>query len=96
MCPPASYTVTLRFADLAVAQAGKRVMEITLEDTIGGDGAGHLCPGRAGVPLTRTYTVPVTDGQLNIDFAKIGGPGAEVPMVSAVAVAYAGPLPRAA
>ena len=91
--PPATYTVTLRFAEFAVTQAGKRVMEIQLEKNIVEAALDVYALKGSTATLDRNYTVVVTDGQLNIDFAKIGGPGAEVPMVAAVAVTYAGPLP---
>ncbi len=92
---PATYQVTLRFAELAVVQADKRVMQITIEGNPVETALDVYALTGGGASLDRTYTVPVADGQLNIGFTKIGGRGAENPMVAAVAVAYVGPLPAA-
>ena len=92
---PASYQVTLRFAELAVAQAGKRVMDIAIEGAPVEAALDVYALVGGNAPLDRVYNVPVTDGQLNVDFKKVGGLGAEVPMISAVAVVYLGPLPTA-
>ena len=55
--PPATYQVTLRFAELAVAQAGKRVMEITLEKNIVEAALDVYALVGSSASLDRVYTV---------------------------------------
>lgn len=83
--PNGSYEVTLKFAEFVAADADDRVMRITIEGTIV-ESAFSIFAAAPGTyrALDRVYTVAVTDGILNIMFAKASA-GKE-PAVSAVRV----------
>ncbi|MGC8786912.1 MAG: S8 family serine peptidase [Anaerolineae bacterium] len=82
--PNGTYKVTLRFAEFEVSKANDRVMRITIE--------GVVVEGRLSIyslvgrytALDRQYQVTVSDGVLNIAFAKDGGK--KNPVVSAIEV----------
>lgn len=84
--PNGSYEVTLKFAEFVVANANGRIMRITIERTQVEPALSIFAeaPGRYRA-LDRVYTVSVTDGVLNIIFAKASGSDKE-PVVSAVRV----------
>ena len=82
--PNGAYTVRLRFAELAATAAGQRVMQISLEGAVVESALDVYATAGSAAALERTYTVTVTDGVLNIAFAKTGG--SLPPMVSAIAV----------
>ena len=82
----ATYQVRLRFAELATTTAGARTMKITIEGTVVEEALDvvTLAPGKA-VAFDWTYPVSVTDGVLNIGFAR--GAGASLdPVISAIEV----------
>jgi len=82
--PNDTYWVTLRFAEFEVSKSTDRVMRITIE--------GALVEERFSIyglvgkytALDREYQVTVSDGVLNIQFAKNGGK--KNPVVSAIEV----------
>jgi hypothetical protein len=82
--PNGAYTVRLRFAELVATAAGQRVMQISLEGAVVESALDVYATAGSATALERTYTVTVTDGVLNIGFAKKGG--SRPPMVSAIAV----------
>jgi hypothetical protein len=82
--PNGAYTVRLRFAELAATAAGQRVMQISFEGAVVESALDVYAAAGSARALERTYTVTVTDGVLNIGFAKNGG--SLPPMVSAIAV----------
>ncbi len=89
--PNGTYNVTLKFAEFAVSKAGDRVIKITIEGVVVESTLDiYKLVGKA-TALDRTYTVTVTDGLLNIAFARNGG--RNDPVVSAVGVVSAGPPP---
>ncbi len=78
------YTVELEFAELRTQSAGSRLFDVHLEGT---EVARRLdVAGEAGAfgALRRTYTVTVTDGQLNIRFFTYRGFG--LPIVNGVRI----------
>jgi len=82
--PNGAYTVRLRFAELAATAAGQRVMQVSFEGAVVESALDVYAAAGSARALERTYTVTVTDGVLNIGFAKNGG--SLPPMVSAIAV----------
>ena len=83
--PNGTYEVTLRFAEFEVSKASDRQMRITIEGAIVESALSiYGLVGRYAA-LDKVYQVTVSDGQLNIQFAKAGGK--KKPVVSAVAVA---------
>lgn len=82
--PNGTYNVTLKFAEFVVSKAGDRVMKITIEGVVVENTLDiYKLVGKA-TALDRTYTVTVSDGLLNIAFARNGGKND--PVVSAIAV----------
>ena len=83
--PSGSYEVTLKFAEFVAADGDDRVMRITIEGTIVEPALSIFTEaGGKFKALDRVYTTSVTDGILNIVFAKASA-GKE-PVVSAVRV----------
>lgn len=83
--PNGNYEVTLKFAEFVASDGDDRVMRITIEGTIVEPALSIFteAPGKYRA-LDRVYTTSVTDGILNIAFAKVSA-GKE-PVVSAVRV----------
>ncbi len=88
--PSGTYQVTLKFAEMAYADTS-RTETISFEGVATDTFSIYTLVGKA-TALDKTYTVTVTDGLLNIAFAK--GPGASrTPAISAIEVKSAGPTP---
>jgi hypothetical protein len=77
--------VTLKFAEFEVGKAGDRLMRITIEDVVVENALDLYAAVGKAAALDRVYTASVSDGVLNIVFAKTGGSRKE-PQVSAIAV----------
>ncbi len=82
--PNGTYTVKLRFTEFEVSKVGDRKMKITLESTVVESALDVYATVGKAIALDKTYTISVSDGVLNIAFAKNGG--AKNPMVSAIEV----------
>ena len=82
--PNGNYEVTLKFAEFATTKSTARIMRITLETTIVENALSVYGLVGKAVALDKVYTIAVSDGVLNIAFAKNGG--TLNPMVSAVQV----------
>ena len=82
--PNGSYRVTLRFAEFVATRAGVRVMRLSLEGAAVETWLDVYATTGKAAALNKTYAVTVSDGVLNIAFAKAGGTYA--PMVSAIEV----------
>ena len=85
--PDGTYQVRLRFAEFSTTTVGARAMKITIEGAVVENALDVVkdAPGKAVAFNTRTYQVTVTDGVLNIGFAR--GTGASLdPMISAIEV----------
>lgn len=89
--PNGTYQVELSFVEFAANKAGDRVMRITLEGATVENALDVYAMAGKGTLLQRSYTVTVSDGVLNIGFAKNGGNKA--PMISAIAVRTNGATP---
>ncbi|MGC8780124.1 MAG: malectin domain-containing carbohydrate-binding protein, partial [Anaerolineae bacterium] len=89
--PNGTYQVELSFVEFAANKAGDRVMRITLEGATVENALDVYAVVGKGTLLQRSYTVTVSDGVLNIGFAKNGG--SKAPMISAVLVRSAGVSP---
>ncbi|MEV6107974.1 malectin domain-containing carbohydrate-binding protein [Streptomyces sp. NPDC051940] len=83
--PDGVYEVELDFAEVSGTRPGRRVFDVLAEGTrrlagldVARDAGGEF---RA---LTRTFTVPVSDGRLNLEFAALVGK----PLVNAVRVTH--------
>ena len=90
--PNGSYQVTLKFAEFAVSKATERTMKITIEGVVVEPSfsiIGSHPPDSAVIGMytayDRTYTTTVSDGILNIAFARSGAARKD-PVVSAVEV----------
>ncbi len=83
--PNGVYQVTLKFAEFEVGKAGDRLMRITIEDVVVENALDLYAAVGKAAALDRVYTASVSDGVLNIVFAKTGGSRKE-PQVSAIAV----------
>jgi hypothetical protein len=82
---PGTYKVTLKFAEFGVSKSGARVMKITMEGAVVENGLDlYALYSAKAYAIDRTYLVTVTDGVLNIAFARNGG--ANDPVVSAIEV----------
>ncbi|WP_423225167.1 S8 family serine peptidase [Candidatus Amarolinea aalborgensis] len=82
--PNGNYEVTLKFAEFETTKSTARITKITLETTIVENALSVYGQVGKAVALDKVYTVAVSDGVLNIAFAKNGG--TLNPMVSAVQV----------
>ena len=83
--PNGTYRVTLKFAEFSATTAAARAMTITMEGTVVESSLSVFGLVGKAVALDRTYTVSVTDGLLNIAFAKAAG-ASSTPDVSAIQV----------
>ena len=85
--PNGPYLVTLKFAEFATDKPTDRPMKITMEG-VEVEGALSVVGvvGKA-TALDREYTVNVSDGVLNIAFARAAGAGKN-PAISAIAVKW--------
>ena len=79
--PPATYRVTLHFAEIFATRPGTRIFHVSLEGTRQLDWYEPLTAGFATADR-KELTVEVTDGVLDIVFL----PEAEFPKVSAIEV----------
>ncbi|MEU8035526.1 S8 family serine peptidase [Streptosporangium sp. NPDC049078] len=73
--PNGTYTVELGFADTRNTAPGKRVFDVIVEGELAIPALDLALESGTYTAVTRQYTVKVTDGQLNLRFAKrIGDP----------------------
>ena len=64
-----NYDVTLKFAEIYFSAAGKRVFDVTIEDQLVLDDFDIFAEaGGKNIALDRTFTVEVTDGNIDLDF----------------------------
>ncbi len=89
--PNGVYQVTMKFAEFAYFTTTARNMNISMEGVLRDTFATYALAGKY-TALDKTYTVTVTDGLLNIAFAK-GRGASRTPAVSAIEVKTAGPTP---
>ena len=89
--PNGTYQVTLKFAEFSVTSNTARLMTIKLEGVLGDTLSVYALVGK-NTALDKTYTTTVSDGLLNIAFAKASG-AKSTPAVSAIEVKTAGPAP---
>jgi hypothetical protein len=82
--PNGWYQVQLRFAEFEVNKSGDRKMQITMEGVVKETALDVYATVGKAVALNKNYTVTVTDGVLNIAFAKNGG--TKNPMIAAIEV----------
>ncbi len=82
--PNGTYQVELSFVEFVAGKAGERVMRISLEGAIVENALDIYAVAGKGALVQRSYTVTVSDGILNLGFAKSGG--SKAPMVSAILV----------
>jgi len=82
--PNGTYQVALRFAEFEVSKSSDRVMRITIEGAVVESALSIYEMVGRDAALDRVYQVTVTDGQLNVVFAKKGGK--KPPVVSAIEV----------
>ncbi|WP_326822238.1 S8 family serine peptidase [Streptosporangium sp. NBC_01756] len=80
--PNGTYTVELGFADTRNTAAGKRVFDVLVEGELAIPALDLALESGTYTAVTRQYTVKVTDGQLNLRFAKRFGD----PIVNAIRV----------
>jgi hypothetical protein len=80
--PNGNYEVVLKFAEPSVSVVGSRVMRITMEGAVAENALDLYAVAGKNVALDRTYTTAVSDGILNITFARNGG--SNDPIVSAI------------
>ncbi len=92
--PNNTYEVQLRFAELSATKTGVRVMRITIEGAVVAASLDVYKEAGKATAYDKTYLVTVSDGLLNIEFAKVSGTLA--PMVAAIEVRpYIPPTPTA-
>lgn len=77
-----TYTVRLHFAETIFTQRGKRVFDVNAEGSQKINDLDVFAEVGSRRALVKSFTVPVTDGTLNLAFAKV----VEDPMVSAIEV----------
>jgi chitinase len=82
--PNGTYDVTLKFAEPSVSVVGGRVMKITAEGIVLENKLDIFAMAGKSTALDLTYPVTVTDGVLNLAFARNGG--SNDPIVSAIQV----------
>jgi len=91
--PPGRYAVELRFAEIyQYAGPGLRVFDVQLEGSTVITGLDLYTLVGPYVAYTRTFEVPVVDGQLNIDFVARRG-AAKVSAIQVTGLAAVGPTP---
>jgi hypothetical protein len=67
--PAGNYTVILHFAEIRPNGPGQRSMDVTIEGSLLLDNYDiYVAAGGGNTAVTETFQVPVSDGQLNIDF----------------------------
>lgn len=88
--PNGQYEMTLKFAEFVASSSKPRVMKITIEGVVVENTLNVLTLAGKATAFDRTYTTTVTDGVLNIAFAKNGG--SYSPMVSAIEVKSVPPV----
>ena len=89
-----AYTVHLHFAELwfgatggGTGGEGLRVFDIKMEDNLVEDNLDIFAQVGAETILTRTYTINVTDGQLDINFSSLASNGgARHPVINAIEI----------
>jgi hypothetical protein len=87
--PNATYEVELRFAEIyaPVDEPGKRVFDVWLEGQTWLDNLDVVDEARGQFrALVKSFTIEVTDGQLNLAFVRDWVDGVENPMVNAIRV----------
>ncbi|GAA0287798.1 hypothetical protein GCM10010302_27690 [Streptomyces polychromogenes] len=82
--PNGTYTVELGFAELSATRPDKRVFDVLAEGALVLPSLDIALEAGPYTALTRTYTVKVTDGALDLRFVTHGGSGK--PLVNAVRV----------
>ncbi len=82
--PNGTYQVELSFVEFVAGKAGERVMRISLEGATVENALDIYAVAGKGALVQRSYMVTVSDGMLNIGFAKNGG--SKAPMASAILV----------
>ena len=82
--PNGTYNVRLRFAEFSAA-TGARAMKITMEGSIVENALDVRALVGLAYALDRTYTVTVSDGLLEVGFAKATGATLD-PVISAIEV----------
>jgi hypothetical protein len=86
--PPGDYDVTLHFMEPVTNRVGGRLFDVFVEGSLVFDNLDIRAEsGGILTALTKALTVPVTDGQIVIDFT---GAGVRQPIVSAIEVAQTG------
>ena len=80
-----TYQVRLRFAEFSVTTVGARAMTITIEGSTVESALDIYATAGKAVALDRTYTVNVTDGLLEVGFARATG-ATQDPIISAIEV----------
>ncbi|AFY68806.1 hypothetical protein Pse7367_0498 [Thalassoporum mexicanum PCC 7367] len=83
------YQVTLEFAELYHNSAGNRVFDVLAEGQLFVDDLDIYAQVGKNAAYTETFTIPVSDGILDLDFAA----SADNAKVSAIAIAPVGDLP---
>ncbi len=87
--PAGDYDVTLHFMEPWQSAAGERLFDVTVEGALTLDDYDiYATAGGQYTAVTETFTVNVTDGTLDIDFARVS----RVAMVSAITVEPSGPV----
>ncbi|MEU9888626.1 S8 family serine peptidase [Sphaerisporangium sp. NPDC051011] len=71
--PNGTYTVELGFADIKDTRPGKRVFDVIVEGQLAIPALDLALEVGTYTATTRSYTVKVTDGQLNVRFAERAG-----------------------
>jgi len=84
--PNGTYTVVLHFAETYWHQAGQRVFNVSLEKALVLDHYDITKKVGSFTATTETFTVPVTDGVLNVDFTSAIAGGADNAKISALEV----------
>ena len=89
--PNGSYSVRLRWAEMAANSAGERVMRVTIEGAVVENNLDvYVRAGGRYLAWDNTYaTIAVSDCQLNIQFDKVSG--SRDPMIAAIEVLGAAP-----
>jgi len=88
------YTVNLYFAELwfgatggGAGGVGNRIFDVTIEGSLAEDNLDVFANVGAETLLTRTHTVNVTDGQLDIDFSSLASDGgSRHPIINAIEI----------
>ena len=72
--PAGTYEVTLKFAEIYAWKPLQRIFSVTLEGTTVIDRLDLYAQVGPDMAYDRTFTVTVSDGQINVGFAAIVGP----------------------